>query len=203
MKNKLCLILMLAGLLCLTTNLTAQDADKPEKPKAAKKAKAAKGKKSAAAKRAPLAKSFGNAELTEAQKTQLTELVSAKKNEMTAIRKGVKELISKEDAKSIRLAVRKSVKSGMAQDKAKKAAWEEVGLSAEAQTKLTTLSKQQAELEQGIVKQIVATFSDEQKEAMKADAKKAKKGAGKDAKKKKGKDKKGKGKKKPAEPELN
>ena len=184
MRNKFHLILALACLLCFTTNLAAQDADQPDKPKAAKKAKKAKGKKS------PLAKSFGDAELTKAQKSQLTELVSANKEEMTTIRKSTSELINKETAKSIRMSVRKSVKDGKTQADAKKAAWDEAGLSAEAQTKLTALGKQRAKIEEGIVNKIVATFSDEQKEAMKAGLKKAKKGAGKGAKKKKGKDNK-------------
>ena len=186
MKNKFYLILALACVLCFTTSLAAQDADKPEKPKAAKKAKAKKARKS------PYTKLFGGVEFTETQKTQLTELASAKKKELLVIRKGVGELVSKEKAKSIRLAVRKSVKGGMSETAAQKAAWEEVGLSVENQAKLTQLYKQRTELEQGLVKEIVATFSDEQKAAMKAGLEKAKKGSTKGSKKKKGKNKKGK-----------
>jgi len=200
MKNKFQLILALACALCFTTNLVAQDVqgvDQPEKPKAAKKANDAKRNKSL------LAKSFGGAELTEGQKTQLTKLVAAKKKELVVIRKSVSELISKEDAKSVRLAVRKSTKGGMGQAEALKSAWGEVGLSPEAQTTLTKLGKQQTEIEQEIINQIVATFSDDQKEAMKAGMKKGKQRTGKGGKKKKGKNKKNKDKKKMEQPEQN
>ena len=187
MKNKLYLILALTCALCFTTSVNAQDeVDKPEKPKAAKKAKAKKSKQP------PLTKLFGGAKLTDAQKTQLTELASTKKKEMTTIRKSMGELVSKENAKTIRLSMRKSVKGGMDQTAAQKAAWEEAGLPAETQAKVTELQKQQKAIEQGIVNQIVATFSDEQKEAMKA----GKSAKGKKGKGKAGKEKKGKGKKK-------
>ena len=190
MKNKFHLILALACVLCFSTSLVAQDLDKPEKPKAAKKAKRRKGKK------APYANLFGGAELTDAQKTQLAELASTKNEEMTSIRKSVSELVTKENAKTIRFSIRKSTRGGMDPVAAQKAAWEEVGLSAEDQAKLTELQKQRSAIEKTIVTDMVATFSEEQKEAMKAGPKKGKKGAGKGGKKKKGKGKKGKDKEK-------
>ena len=190
MKSKFHLILALACLLCFSSTSFAQDVDQPEKPKATKKAKRRKGKQP------PLAKHFGGAELTDAQKTQLTELVSAKKDEMLAIRKNLSELVTKEDAKQIRLSIRRSVRSGMEQPAAQKAAWTEVGVSVEDQTKIAQSQKQLEEIEQGIVNQIVATFSEEQKETMKAGKEKAAMKAGN-----KGKAKKGKGKKAKKKPE--
>ena len=191
MKSKLHLILALVCVLCVTTSLSAQDVDQPEKPKAAKKAKRKKAKPS------PYANLFGGAELNEAQKSQLTALAAAKKEEMSAIQTSVSELVTKENAKSIRVAMRKSVKGGMDVAEAQKAAWVEVGLSDEDQAKLVELQAQRSKIEQDIKTEIVATFSDEQKTAM---ATKAKKGKGKGGKKKKGKGK-GKGKKKPEEQE--
>ena len=180
MRNKTYLLLALACVLCLSTNLAAKDADAPEKPKAAKKAKGPKVKV------APYMRAFGSAELTEAQKTQVSELVTAKKEEILAIRAGLSELISREDNKKIQGDIRKAVKGGTDKAAAQKAAWDEAGISAEDQSKVAALQKQKAELEQEITDKVVATFSDEQKEAMKIPKK------GKGAKGKKGK----KGKKK-------
>ena len=179
MRNKFHLILALACALCFTTSLSAQDTEKPEKPKAAKKAKGAKAKQS------PMMRAFGAAELTDAQKKQMKELVAAKKEEMAAIRTSMSELVSKEDAKTIKMAVRKAIKGGSDKAAAQKAAWDEVGLSAEDQATLSELQKKRMEIEKGITDEIVATFSDEQKAAMKA----GKKG-------KAGKEKKPKGEKK-------
>ena len=175
MKNKIHLLLALACVLCFSSTLVAKDADKPEKPKAAKKEKAGKDKHAA------IMRAFGSAELTDAQKKQLSQLVSAKKEEMLEIRTGLSELVSKEDSKAIRMAVRKAIKGGMDKAEAQKAAWAEVGLSAEDQAKVSALQKKRSEMEQEITSKIVATFSDEQKEAMKIPKK------GKGAKAKKGK----------------
>ena len=133
-------------------------------------------------------RAFGAAELTDAQKKQLKQLVAAKREELSTIRSGLSEMISKEDAKSIRAAVRKSIKEGSDKAEAQKAAWSEVGLSVEDQAKVSELQKKRVEIEEGITKEIVATFSEEQKEAMKA----SKKGKGKGAKDKAAKGKKGK-----------
>ena len=177
MRNKIQLILALACVLCFsTTTLAAKDADKPEKPMAAKKVKGVK------ANMAPFMRAFGSAELNEAQKKQLSELVSAKKEEMMAIRSGMTELISKEDAKTIRGAIRKATKDGMDKAAAQKDAWDEAGLSVEDQAKATALQKKKTEMEQEITDKVVATFSEEQKEAMKV-PKKMKGAKGKKGKK--------------------
>ena len=174
------LVLALACAIGFTTNLSAQDAGKKEKPKAAKKAKEAKGTKA-------FVRYFGAAELTQEQQTELKSLLSEKKEELGSIRKELSGLVSKEDAKAIGLSVRKALKEGKSKADAQTAALSETDLSAEDQAKVASLQKQRDEIEKGIADQVIATFSESQKAAMKAGAAKAKKGKGKGAKKKKGK----------------
>lgn len=176
------LVLALACAICFTTNLSAQDADKAEKPKAAKKAK---GKQS-------FARYFGAAELTKEQQTQFKSLLSEKKETLSAIRKELSELVSKEDAQAMKASVRKAVKEGKTRAEAQQVALSESSLSAEDQAKVVSLQKQRSEIEKGITDQVSASFSEEQKAAMKsAKGAKGKKGKEKGGKKKGKKSKEG------------
>ena len=186
MKNKVTLILALVCLLCSSATLTAQEVDAPEKPMAAKKAKGGK------AKHATIMSAFGSAELTDEQKSQLSELISAKQEEMSTIRSEMGELVGPQDAKKIRRSVRLAMKDGAEKEAAQTAAWDEAGLSAEDQAKVAELLKQREAIEKGITSPVIATFSDEQKEAMKIPKEPKVKGKGK---RKKGGKKGKKGKK--------
>ena len=182
MQNKVHLILALACVLCFSANLSAQDAEQAEKPKAAEKSKKGKKKQPRAA-----AKLFGGATLTEAQLQQFSTLMSEKKAELSSIKSNLSELISKENAASIKTATRKAMKEGKNRAGALKAAWEEIGLTAEQQEKVSALLEQRREIERGIKEKIVATFSDEQKDALKT--RRGKKMRGDKEKKNKGKKK--------------
>lgn len=172
------LVLALACAISFTATLSAQDVGKRETAKAAKNTKVKQS----------FVKYFGAAELTQAQQTQLKSLISAKKEDLNSIRKQLSELVSKEDAKTIKASVRKAMKEGQSKAEAQEAALSELSLSEEGQAKVALLQKQRVEIEKGIADQISATFSEEQKAAAKS-----RKGAaqGKQGKKK-GADRKGK-----------
>jgi len=182
MKNPIYVILGLCCVLCLNSGLKAQDAGTLDKPKVEKKNRPGKKKKMAV-----INKLFKGAELTQEQKDQLAELLDAKKEELMAIRTRLAELINKEDAKSIKAAARKGVLEGLSKAEAQKQAWGEIGLTTEVQNEISTLHTQRMEIEQEVVTQMVATFSEEQKAAMKTDGK-GKKGKGKGKKGKRKKD---------------
>jgi len=184
MGKKIHLILAFTCALCFTTGVSAQDT---EAPKAAKTAKKDKDNKGHSKHFTRIASEFGSAELTKEQKTNLTALVEAKREELTALQKEVSELFGKENNKAIQRSMRKTLRAGKTKEEAMKMAFDEAGISAEDQVKATALHDQRIGIYKGIKDEIVATFSEEQNEAMKVA--KPKKG-----KAKKGKDKKGKGK---------
>ena len=149
------LILVLVCAISFTTHLSAQDEE--QDPQIAQKAtKASKSFK----------RRFGAAELTEEQQAQLQALIYENWEGLSSSKAELRELVSKKDAKTIRRSVGKAVRSGVSKAEAHRTALAETDLSEEDQARAAALQTRLDEIEQGIIDQIAATFSEEQRTAM-------------------------------------
>ncbi len=190
MGKKLHLILALTCALCFSTGLSAQDdsAQETDKPKATQQKKKGKKGQQAAKQKQRLAARVTkelSVELSEDQKKQLMELVGEKREKLNEIQKGINEFVNKENRKAIATAVKEARQAGKSQKEAMKSAWDKVGISEDDQAKIVELNAQRNEIFKGIKETIAATFSDDQKAAMKAKRGKRKKGGAKGKKAKK------------------
>lgn len=195
MEKKLHTFLALIIALCITTGATAQDTtEKPEKAKVQEQDR--KGKQKAKKQKERLAKrtmrSISSIELTEDQQKQLASLIDENFDTVQAMQKKIDGIISKDQRKPLNAAAKKARDAGKPWTEAMKAAHKEIGLSEEDSNTVQTLNQERNALFEKIKKEIVATFSDDQKKAMKAvQSKKGKRGQGKNGKS----GKSGKGKK--------
>lgn len=177
MSKKL-LMFALALAFCFSSNLSAQDAEQQsEKPAKVQKRKGKKKKgqekqKAALGKR--IAKGLAAVELTDEQKKQLTELVEKHFEDINAIKKKIDGYIPKEDRKALNKATAAARKEGKKWAEATKVGHDAIGLSEEDQKAVVALNKERNAMFAKIKEAVAASFTDEQKEAMKKKSGKAK-----------------------------
>jgi hypothetical protein len=180
------LLFTLALAFCFPSSLSAQEAEqqgaeapakvqkrKGKKKRGEEKQKAALGKR--------ITKGFGKVELTDDQKEKLKQLIEKHFEDISAIKKKVDGYISKDDRKELNKATAAARKEGKKWAEATKIGHEAIGLSEEDQKAVVALNKERNSLHAKIKEAMVASFTDEQKEAMK---KKIKNKKGKKNKKK-------------------
>ena len=198
MKKKLLIVFALICSLCFTTGLSAQDATQETDKKAKvqkqdrKKNKGIQKQKTRLIER--ITKGISAVELTEDQTKALAGLVDENFDSIKSLQKKIDGFISKDERKTLNQAVKKARAEGTKWPAAMKIAYEEIGLSEEDQKSVTALNEERNGMFDKIQKEIVATFSEDQKKVLSEAKAKAKKGKGK-----KGKGEKGKGKDKTAE----
>jgi len=191
MEKKIHVVLALIFALCITTGVSAQDApEKSEKAKVQKQnRKRNKGKKQKERLAQRIMKSASSVELTEDQKTKLAALIDEKFETIQATQKKIDGFIGKDDRKTLNAAVKKARGEGKAWREAMTIAYEEIGLSEEDQKSVKALNEERNGLFDTMQKEIVATFSEDQKKTLKEARAKNRKGKGKGKKGKGDKDK--------------